>query len=147
MLFAILYSQNKIIATEIHGASRVFYVTRAFCCLQHRFRSVWCVFLYDMFCSVRHVRSVLCSTCSVRNPSVIPRQGTTGDKRECLCLTWEWMVTLLKMCYFDANSYIFFLCINHIYIIIPVLFLYEINLKIHHWLMFNLFKEDSPARA
>lgn len=34
-----------------------------------------------MFCSVRHVRSVLCSTCSVRNPSVIPRQGTTGDKK------------------------------------------------------------------
>lgn len=33
LLFAILYSQNKIIATEIHGASRVFYVTRAFCCL------------------------------------------------------------------------------------------------------------------
>lgn len=26
--FAILYSQNKIIATEIHGASCVFYVTR-----------------------------------------------------------------------------------------------------------------------
>lgn len=67
--------------------------------------------------------------------------------KESVCVLLGMDGHTVKMCYFDANSYIFFLCINHIYIIKPVLFLYEINLKIHHWLMFNLFKEDSPARA
>lgn len=66
--------------------------------------------------------------------------------KECLCFIWEWMVILLKMCYFDVNLYIFFLCINYIYIIILVLFLYEINLKIYYWLMFSFFKEDLFVR-
>lgn len=96
--FAILYSQNNS-----NRNPRCFMCVLCdcmwhVCCMWH-VRSVLCncntdsvpydVFLYDTFCSVRHVRSVLCSTCSVRNPSVIPRQGTTGDRKECLCLTWE----------------------------------------------------------